>query len=223
MVQVSCLNFKLFCRNSQSNSAAKLPKVAQYLCDALMYRRKTWYMDSWHLPELALACMLCCYSARPPPHRCLQLYLGVKQRSCETPIVFLLFSYCFLLLGVKQRSCETPIVFVLFPIIRGQAAKLRDTYCFRTFSYYYYPAIGVYGSPWLKVVKFGTLIQDSPISPHSKFEVASPWALAPPIGQSWTCIHVNNFWPIHPIFTNKVSLESLGQAEFNLWRHFASG
>ena len=59
----------------------------------------------------------------------------------------LLFSYCFLLLGVKQRSCETPIVFVLFPIIRGQAAKLRDTYCFRTFSYYYYPAIGVYGSP----------------------------------------------------------------------------
>ena len=32
------------------------------------------------------------------------------------------------LLGVKQRSCET-------------------TYCFRTFSYYYLPAIGVNGSP----------------------------------------------------------------------------
>ena len=71
-------------------------------------------------------------------------------------------------------------------------------------------------TPWSKgVVKFGTLIQDSPIRPPSKFEVASPWALAPPIGQSWTCIHVNNFWPIHPILTNKVSLESLGQAEFN--------
>ena len=68
---------------------------------------------------------------------------------------------------------------------------------------------------WQKVVKFGTLIQDSPISPHSKFEVAIPWALAPPTGQSWTCIHVYNFWPIHPIFTTKVSLESLGQAEFN--------
>ena len=40
-------------------------------------------------------------------------------------------------------------------------------------------------------------------SPHSIFEVASSQALVPPTGQSWTCIHVHNFWPIHPIFTNR--------------------
>ena len=75
-----------------------------------------------------------------------------------------------------------------------------------------------------KKLKFGTLIQDSPMIPHSKFEVTSSWALAPPTGQSWTCIHVYNFWPIHPIFPNMVSLESL--AEFNaayvaIFRHDA--
>ena len=67
-------------------------------------------------------------------------------------------------------------------------------------------------TPWWKVEK---LVQDCPISPWSKFEVASPTALAPPTGQSSTCIHVYNFRPIHPIFTNKISLDSLGQAEFN--------
>ena len=34
-------------------------------------------------------------------------------------------------------------------------------------------------------------------------------------GQSWTCIHVYNFRPIHPILTNKLSVDSLIQAEFN--------
>jgi hypothetical protein len=68
---------------------------------------------------------------------------------------------------------------------------------------------------WWKVVKFGTLVQDSPISPLSQCQVANPTALAPPTGQSCTCIHVYNFRPIHPIFTNQVSLDSLNQAEFN--------
>ena len=67
-------------------------------------------------------------------------------------------------------------------------------------------------------MKFGTLVQDhvqdSPISPLSQSQVASPTALAPPTGQSWTCIHVHNFRPIRPIFTNKGSLEALVQAEF---------
>ena len=40
-------------------------------------------------------------------------------------------------------------------------------------------------------------------SPQSKFEFAIPWALAPPTGQTWTCIHVYNFLPIHPIVTNR--------------------
>ena len=68
---------------------------------------------------------------------------------------------------------------------------------------------------WRKVVKFGTLVQDSPISPLTQSQVASPTALAPPTGQSWTCIHVHNFRPIRPIFTNQVSLDSLNQAQFN--------
>ena len=159
------------------------------------------------------------------PHCCLQLYLGVKQRSCETPIVFICFPiiitilplesmagkksgviWCrggalinkiaFLLISLLiQKSpfrthqtvaqsvetwpgsrrvdgsspgdrgrgfrCELlhlsyaidrPIsmgpALLLAAIFRGQAAKLRDTYCFHTFSYYYYhSAFGVYGSP----------------------------------------------------------------------------
>ena len=51
-----------------------------------------------------------------------------------------LIKYKRSLLGVKQRSCETSIVIVGFPIIviiRGQAAKLRVTYCNCKFSYYY--------------------------------------------------------------------------------------
>ena len=111
------------------------------------------------------------------PHCCLQLYLGVKQRSCETPVVFVRF----------------PIIITILPL----------------------ESMAAHRTPGSKVMKFGTLIQDSPISPHSKYEVASLWTLAPPIGQSWTCIHVNNFWPIHPMLTDKASLESLGQAEFN--------
>ena len=110
-------------------------------------------------------------------HCCLQLYLGVKQRSCETPVVFVRF----------------PIIITILPL----------------------ESMAAHRTPGSKVMKFGTLIQDSPISPHSKYEVASLWTLAPPIGQSWTCIHVNNFWPIHPLLTDKASLESLGQAEFN--------
>ena len=68
---------------------------------------------------------------------------------------------------------------------------------------------------WRKVVKFGTLVQDSPISPLSQSQVASPTALAPPTGQIWACIHVHNFRAIRPIFTNQVSLDFLNQAQFN--------
>ena len=44
-----------------------------------------------------------------------------------------------------------------------------------------------------KRVKFGTLIQGSPMIPHSNFGVAGSRAVAPPTGQSWTCIHVYTF------------------------------
>ena len=50
---------------------------------------------------------------------------------------------------------------------------------------------------------------------HSKFWVSGSRALAPPTGQSWTRVHVCHVWPIHPIYTIQVSLESLGRAEFN--------
>ena len=70
------------------------------------------------------------------PHCCLQLYLGVKQRSCETPIVFVRF----------------PIIITILPL----------------------ESMAAHRTPCSKVMKFGTLIQDSPIRPPSKFEVASP-------------------------------------------------
>ena len=76
-------------------------------------------------------------------------------------------------------------------------------------------SMAAHRTAWRKVVKFGTLVQDCPISPLSQSKVASPTALAPPTGQSWACIHVHNFWPIRPIFTNQVSLDSLNQAQFN--------
>ena len=49
---------------------------------------------------------------------------------------------------------------LLAAIFRGQAAKLRDTYCFHTFSYYYYhSAFGVYGRKkiWCHLVPRGAL------------------------------------------------------------------
>ena len=95
-----------------------------------------------------------------------------------------------------------PIVFVWIPII---IIIILPTW----------KSMAAHRTAWWKVVKFGTLVQDSPISPLSQSQVASPTALAPPTGQSWACIHVHNFRPILPIFTNQVSLDSLNQAQFN--------
>ena len=177
------------------------------------------------------------------PHCCLQLYLGVKQRSCETPIVFIRFPIIITILPLESiagkksgviwcrggaiinkiafllislliqkspfrthqtvtQSVETwpgnrrvdgwsPVIgggdfnvsfyiylgkpfdvsimpliaplawapaLLLAAIFRGQAAKLRNTYCFHTFSYYYYhSAIGVYGRKkiWCHLVQRG--------------------------------------------------------------------
>ena len=61
---------------------------------------------------------------------------------------------------------------------------------------------------------------------HSYFGIAGSSALAPPTGASCTCIHVYNFWPIHPIFTKNVSLESLDQMLSNhleTWHRWSSG
>ena len=76
-------------------------------------------------------------------------------------------------------------------------------------------SMAAHRTAWREVTKFCTQVQDSPISPTSQFQVASPTALAPPTGQICTCIHVYNFRPIHPIFTNQALLDSLNQAEFN--------
>ena len=49
----------------------------------------------------------------------------------------------------------------------------------------------------------------------NKFHVATSTSLAPPTGQSWRYISACNFWTVHRIFKNLVSLESLDHAEFN--------
>lgn len=49
---------------------------------------------------------------------------------------------------------------------------------------------------WRKVVKFGTLIEDSPNIHHSKFVVSYSIPLAPPSVQSFTYIYANNYWTI---------------------------
>ena len=105
------------------------------------------------------------------------------QQSCRNPLLFYVF--LLLLLGVKQQSCETPIVFVLFPII---FIFIFIIICIIIIIIIItiiiiiiiiiiilpLESMAAHRTPWLKVVKFGTLIQDSPISPHSKFKVASP-------------------------------------------------
>ena len=67
-------------------------------------------------------------------------------------------------------------------LIRGQAAKLQNPIVFVRFPIIIIiiiiilplESMAAHRTPWSKVVKFGTLIQDSPIRPPSKFEVASP-------------------------------------------------
>ena len=66
-------------------------------------------------------------------------------------------------MGVKQRSCETTIVILRFPTIIIIIILSRESMAARR-------------TPWSKVVIFGTLIQDSPIIPHSKLMVASSCA-----------------------------------------------
>ena len=44
-----------------------------------------------------------------------------------------------------------------------------------------------------KVVKFGTLIKDRPDFIFTKFHVSHWSTLAPPTGQSWTCVYTRNF------------------------------
>ena len=46
---------------------------------------------------------------------------------------------------------------------------------------------------WDKVMKFGTLIKDSPFFLFRKFHVSHWSALAPPTGQSWACVYTRNF------------------------------
>ena len=46
---------------------------------------------------------------------------------------------------------------------------------------------------WYKVVKFGTLIKDSPVFNFTKFHLSHCSTLAPPTGQSWTCVYTRNF------------------------------
>jgi hypothetical protein len=59
----------------------------------------------------------------------------------------LLYDYDFTLLGVKQQSCETTIIILRFPII---------IIIFLQWEY-----MAAHGMQWSKVVKFGTLNQDS--------------------------------------------------------------
>ena len=103
------------------------------------------------------------------------------------------------LLGAKQRSCEAPIVIggiiiILLPSWVSKPAPI---------------------SAWSKVVKFGTLIGDSPLVQFTKCHVSYLGTLAPPMGQSWTCVYTRNIWTACPIVKNEVPMDSLDQAEFN--------
>ena len=66
-----------------------------------------------------------------------------------------------------------------------------------------------------KVVKFGTQVKDSCMFNFTQLHVANKHALAPPTGQSFRYICAHNFWPVGPIFNNKVPLDSLDHADFN--------
>ena len=70
-------------------------------------------------------------------------------------------------------------------------------------------------SAWSKVLKFGTLIGDSPVVKCTKFHVPYLSTLAPPMGQSWTCVYTCNFWSAWLFVKNEVPLDSLDQGEFN--------
>ena len=118
---------------------------------------------------------------------------------CQAQSVKAIYCNCYFYWVSSNEVVRQPIFFVWIPII----IILQ------------WESMAAHRMPWWKVVKFGTLFQDSLISQWSKFEVASPTALAPATGQSSTCINVYNFRPIHRIFTDKISLDSLGQAEFN--------
>ena len=76
-------------------------------------------------------------------------------------------------------------------------------------------SMAAHRTDWWKVVKFGTLIEDSPLINVTKCHVGTSYALAPPTGQSWMCVHARNFWVVGPIFKNQVSLDSLDLPEFN--------
>ena len=64
-------------------------------------------------------------------------------------------------------------------------------------------------------MKFVTLIKHSPLFIFTNFHVTHWSTLAPPTGQSWTCVYTRNFWTVWPIFKNEVLLDSLDQDEFN--------
>ncbi len=83
-------------------------------------------------------------------------------------------------------------------VIRGQAG----TYCIRWCSYFSSVSSSVYSStiPSMaahrtacgKVVKFGTLIEDSLNINHSKFGVSNSNSIAPPLVQNCTHVYANN-------------------------------
>ena len=49
----------------------------------------------------------------------------------------------------------------------------------------------------------------------TKFHVPYLSTLAPPMGQSWTCVYTCNFWSAWLFVKNEVPLDSLDQGEFN--------
>ena len=59
-----------------------------------------------------------------------------------------------------------------------------------------------------------------PLEPYGKklwnlFHVSHGGTLAPPTGQSWTCVYMRNLWTVWPICKNEVPLDSLDEDKFN--------
>ena len=135
------------------------------------------------------------------------------------------------ILGTVWRinySIDLPIsmgpALLLAAIFGAHAAKLQGTLCVSTFSYYYYyyssffchgMSMAAHRTVCQKVVKFGTQVKDSCMFNSTQLHVANKHALAPPMGQSFRYICAHNFWPVGPIFKNKVPLDSLDHADFN--------
>ena len=101
------------------------------------------------------------------------------------------------------------------PISMGPALLLAAIFYYYSSFFCHGMSMAAHRTVCQKVVKFGTQVKDSCMFNFTQLHVANKHALAPPTGQSFRYICAHNFWPVGPIFKNKVPLDSLDHADFN--------